>query len=242
MRSDHLPFPMPERPHSLIQEWRDLTFLHWEVDPNQLAAYIPDGLEIDLFEGKAYVGTIPFMMKNIRPRLTIPLPGISNFPEFNVRTYVKRNGKSGILFLTLDAKSRITCFYAPRAYGLPYNYSKGKVIVQGESHRWNTIRPDGTHSFSGFCSPIGPENTPQPNSIEEFLFEKYCLYVTNNNHLFIAHVQHEPWVYRGGEVTILENDLTDSFDLGITDSLKPDLVHMSKGVKVFTWSNERVGQ
>jgi len=188
------------------------------------------------------VGTIPFMMKNIRPRLTIPLPGISNFPEFNVRTYVKRNGKSGILFLTLDAKSRITCFYAPRAYGLPYNYSKGKVIVQGETHRWNTIRPDGTHAFSGFCSPIGSECIAQPNSLEEFLFEKYCLYVTNKNRLFIANVQHDPWLYREGRATILENDLTDSFNLDISDSLKPDLVHMAKGVKVFTWSNERVEQ
>ena len=55
MRSDHLPFPMPERPHSLVQEWKDLTFMHWEVDPVKLAKYIPDGLEIDLFEGRAFI-------------------------------------------------------------------------------------------------------------------------------------------------------------------------------------------
>ena len=58
---------MPEPPHALNQEWRNLTFMHWEVDPARLAPYIPEGLELDLFEGKAYVGTIPFEMKKVRP-------------------------------------------------------------------------------------------------------------------------------------------------------------------------------
>ena len=81
MRSDHLPFPMPDRPYSLVQEWKNLTFMHWEVDPEKLARYIPEGLEMDLFEGKAFIGTIPFMMTNVRPRLAFTMPGISTFPE-----------------------------------------------------------------------------------------------------------------------------------------------------------------
>ena len=87
-RSDHLPFPMPSTPHALNQEWRNLTFMHWEVDPARLAPYIPEGLELDLFEGKAYVGTIPFEMKKVRPRLLPWVPGISNFPEFNILSLI----------------------------------------------------------------------------------------------------------------------------------------------------------
>ena len=139
MRTDHLPFPMPDRPHALNQEWRHLTFLHWRVDPEKLAPYIPEGLEIDLHEGQAYVGTIPFLMKNVRPRWAISVPGISTFPEFNIRTYVKNGGKGGVLFLTLEAQSRITCSYAPRAYSLPYRYSKGRVKVQGSTYRLSLI-------------------------------------------------------------------------------------------------------
>ena len=30
--SEHLPFQMPSRKHTLSQEWRDLTFMHWEID------------------------------------------------------------------------------------------------------------------------------------------------------------------------------------------------------------------
>ena len=61
---EHVPFPMPDRPHALSQEWRNLIFMHWEVEPSNLEPYIPENLELDLFEGKAYVGTIPFQMKN----------------------------------------------------------------------------------------------------------------------------------------------------------------------------------
>ena len=99
MRRDHLPFSMPNRSHSLIQEWRHLSFLHWEVDPNKLKQYIPEGIEIDFFEGKSFVGVIPFLMKNVRPRFLPAVPGISTFPEFNIRTYVKKYGKAGVLFL-----------------------------------------------------------------------------------------------------------------------------------------------
>ena len=93
MRTDHLPFPMPERKHSLNQNWKSLTFMHWEVSPDFLRKHLPDDLEIDLFEGKAYVGTIPFRMERVRPRFLPPISFISNFPEFNIRTYVKKNGK-----------------------------------------------------------------------------------------------------------------------------------------------------
>ena len=88
MRTDHLPFAMPDRAYSLDQEWKFLTFMHWEVDQEKLAKYIPDGLEIDLYEGRAYVGVIPFVMSNVRPRIAFSVPGISTFPEINIRTYV----------------------------------------------------------------------------------------------------------------------------------------------------------
>ena len=90
LRTDHLPFPMPASPHALSQEWRNLTFMHWKVDPARLEPYIPAGLTLDLHEGQAYVGTIPFEMRKVRPRGWPWVPGVSNFPEFNVRTYVFR--------------------------------------------------------------------------------------------------------------------------------------------------------
>jgi len=238
IRSDHLPFPMPDRPHALSQEWRNLTLLHWEVDPVQLTPYIPDGLELDLFEGKAYIGTIPFEMKNVRPRLLPSVPGISNFPEFNIRTYVTKDGKGGVLFLTLDAHSRITCSYAPYAYGLPYRYAKCQFTKNDEYYRWSSKRESDGVVLRGNARAKGELMQAKPDSLEEFLFERYSLYVEHKGTLHIAHTQHDPWTFQEGEANIEENSLTANYNLDIEDVLNPDLVHLSDGVYVHTWSIE----
>ena len=173
LRSDHLPFAMPSSKHALSQEWRYLTFMHWEVSIEKLQPHIPNDLEIDLFDGKAYVGTIPFLMKNVRPRLLPAMPGISTFPEFNVRTYVKKNGKAGVLFLTLDAQSRITCYHAPRKYGLPYRYAKCKITNQGDVYKWKSRRISDGAILSGQSQSKGDLMVAEKGSLEEFLFERY---------------------------------------------------------------------
>ena len=173
---DHLPFPMPDRPHALVQEWRNLTFMHWEVSPEKLQPHIPEGLEIDLFDGKAYVGTIPFQMRNVRPRLLPSVPGISTFPEFNVRTYVTKNGKPGVLFLTLDAQSRVTCFYAPRKYGLPYRYAKCRLKIDENRYSWVSKRSSDGVELEGEATATGEKRIAKKGTLEEFLFERYSLH------------------------------------------------------------------
>ena len=239
MRTDHLPFPMPERKHSLNQNWKGLTFMHWEVDPNILRKHIPNDLEIELFQGKAYIGTIPFKMENVRPRLLPSVSLISNFPEFNIRTYVKKNGKSGVFFLTLDAQSHVTCFYAPFAYSLPYRYAKCNFEKNDEGgYNWYSKRKKNGVSLKGKSISKGPILQAEKNSLEEFLFERYCLYVHHKGKTCRAYTYHEPWKYRIGEAEIIENTLTESYDLQIKDIFNPDLVHISEGVEVLTWNIE----
>ena len=238
IRTDHLPFPMPNTPHALSQEWRNLTFMHWEVDPELLAPYIHEGLELDLFEGKAYVGIIPFQMKKVRPRLLPWVPGISNFPEFNIRTYVTKDGKGGVLFITLDAQSRITCTYAPRAYGLPYRYAKCKFAAKDGAYTWKSKRTSDGAALRGESRGIGEMLEAQPGTLEEFLFERYSVYSVHKGTLRIAHTKHDPWVFQEGEATVEENSLTEVYNLGIDDVLKPDMVHVSSGVYVHTWPIE----
>ena len=237
--SNHVPFPIPDRPHALSQEWRNLTFMHWEVEPIKLEPHIPDGLELDLFEGKAYFGTIPFQMKNVRPRFLPAVPGISTFPEFNIRTYVKKNGIPGVLFLTLDAQSRITCWHAPRAYGLPYRYAKCNLKRKGEIFIWKSKRVSDGAILDGECKLVGEEMQATNNSLEYFLFERYSLYTELNGKLHMAYTLHEPWKFYAGEISLANNSLTESYDLGI-DVMKPDYVHASYGVRVLTWPIQEV--
>ena len=236
---EHVPFPMPDRHHALSQEWRNLTFMHWEVEPSNLEPYIPDGLELDLFEGKAYVGTIPFQMRNVRPRFLPAVPGISTFPEFNIRTYVKKNGIPGVLFLTLDAQSRVTCWHAPRAYGLPYRYAKCRLKTSDNSFAWHSKRVSDGVTLEGECRHIGEKTQAEPNTLEYFLFERYSLYTELNGILHRAYTLHKPWVYQEAEVSLTKNSLTESYNLGI-DVMNPQYVHSSAGVYVLTWSIEEV--
>ena len=147
---DHIPFPMPESRWILRQNWKKLTFLHWEVDPDILRHHLPDGLEIDLHHGKAYIGCIPFVMENVRPYPLPPVPGVSTFGEFNIRTYVTKNGVPGVFFLTLDAKSRVTCFYAKWKYGLAYRYAK--AFVKGtldQGYTWSPVVQEAALASKG---------------------------------------------------------------------------------------------
>ena len=241
----HLPFPMPSRSHALTQEWRNLTFMHWEVDINKLQPHIPDGLEIDTYDGKAFVGVVPFIMKNVRPRWFFPVPFISTFPEFNVRTYVKKDGIPGVFFLTLEAKSMITCSYATEAYGLPYNYAKGRVVSKDNTVSWQSRRKAGDMGLSGSTTISGPQSRAQQGSLEEFLFERYSLYTSKGGSIMRGYTHHEPWEFCSAEVMLTDNSLTKSFDFGIADHSTPDLTHYSDGVYVRTYSiemSERIGE
>jgi len=233
----HLPFPMPNRSFALSQEWRDLTFMHWKVDPKRLKPHLPDGLEIDFFQGDAYVGVIPFVMKNVRPKSLPSVPGISTFAEFNIRTYVVKDGQPGVFFLTLDAKSLMTCFYAPRAYGLAYRYAKAKVKKQGETLHWHSRRTSDGVQLIGSSTPSGSIQTADSATLEHFLFERYCLYTEHKGCLRRAYVYHQPWNFHEAEVNLETNSLLESYDMGL-DVLAPDLVHYSKGLPVKTWSIE----
>ncbi len=233
---DHIPFPMPESRWILRQNWKKLTFLHWEVDPDILRHHLPNGLEIDLHHGKAYVGCIPFVMENVRPYPLPSVPGVSTFGEFNIRTYVTKNGVPGVFFLTLDAKSRVTCFYAKWKYGLAYRYAK--AFVNGtldEGYTWSSRRSKGGVGLKGFAKKCSELRQAQEGSLEYFLFERYSLYTIHKGRLHHGYTHHSKWWYADAVADVQQNTLIESYNLGIQDATKPELMHMSEGVEVVTW-------
>ena len=165
----------PNQQVVMRQDWHHLLFLHWEIPPSELQALLPAGLDLDTFEGKAYVGLVPFTLTGVRPILTPPLPWISSFHEVNVRTYVHRNGRDpGVWFFSLDASSSIAVAAARAAYKLPYfhshiDFSASSEAICAERHARNTrasrlarvlsrrtLRPlhhrRGTQSLSRACA------------------------------------------------------------------------------------------
>src|SRR5690242_15532173 len=101
--SDHRPWPLPQTPWIMVQIWHDLLFAHWPIPPEVMRQHVPSELRLDVFDGTAWIGIVPFHMSDVRPRWVPPLPGLSRFPELNVRTYVTIDNKPGIYFFSLDA-------------------------------------------------------------------------------------------------------------------------------------------
>src|SRR5215216_5561646 len=116
----HRPWPLPNRPWVMAMQWHDLLFMHWPVHASVLRPYIPPALELETFDGTAWLGITPFRMEGARPRLFPPLPWFSAFPELNVRTYVTAEGKPGVWFFSLDASNPLAVRGARYLFHLPY--------------------------------------------------------------------------------------------------------------------------
>lgn len=199
----------------MYQKWRDLSFLHISIDPDEMQKVLPKGLTVDTFPDaagneRAWLGLVPFWMKGIRRRGLSAIPGLSSFPETNVRTYVHRNGKEpGVWFFSLDAANPIACAYARRFFALPYHDARMLVDNSDPAH----IKYACTRSEDGsYCNatvqvqlPVAP---PQPGSLEFFLIERYLLYSVRKGSLFSGRVFHKPYPLKAAELHGCSEDLT----------------------------------
>jgi uncharacterized protein YqjF (DUF2071 family) len=105
---------------SMLQRWSTISFLHWRVEPAQMRSLVPPELEIDTFDGSAWVGLIPFRM-HMRFPFDVPIPLLSSYPETNVRTYVlDPSGRRGLWFFSLDVSKAAAAVVARIGFGLPY--------------------------------------------------------------------------------------------------------------------------
>jgi uncharacterized protein YqjF (DUF2071 family) len=234
----------PGQPVLMHQNWHHLLFLHWEVPAAELQKLIPPQLTIDTFDGKAYVGLVPFTLSGVRPVMTPPLPWISSFHEVNVRTYVHRDGRDpGIWFFSLDASSMIAVAAARAAYKLPYFQSDIEFAAAKEisfASKRNDER--GTMPANGhfrYKPTDGVVTNAAPGTIDYFLLERYVLYSRDEDHnLFRARVYHQPYPMQ--RVDVLELDETLIWAAGIKRSESVASRHYASEVNVKVYPLERV--
>lgn len=183
---------------TMRQEWRDLTFLHITADPDEIQRRLPKGLTVDTFDGKAWVGLVPFHMRGIRPTWGPAAPWLSAFPETNVRTYAHRDGKEpGVWFFSLDAARWLACRYARLFFGLPY-FHAGMTVELGETIHYRSGREGVDIEIS--ARPYGDLRTAEPGSLDYFLLERYLLYAERAGRLYTGRVFHPPYPYRDVEI------------------------------------------
>ncbi|HLJ91004.1 MAG TPA: DUF2071 domain-containing protein [Candidatus Angelobacter sp.] len=235
LQTGHRPIPMPSGPWIMKQNWHDLLFAHWEVSPQQLRPLVPMPLELDFFEGRAYVAVAPFHMSGIRARFLPPVPGTSRFPELNVRTYVHYKGISGVYFFSLDAANRPAVWGARTAYNLPYFYAEMSSQQAENGIVYRSKRLDGPYraEFRGRYWPVSDPVRRLPGSLEHFLTERYCLYAFRGRQLRRASIHHLPWPLQDAAAEIDLNTMAEA--AGITLPASKPLLHFSRFLEVLIW-------
>ena len=231
----HRPWPLPPADRWLMgQTWDDLLFMHWAVPPEAIRRHVPDALELDIFDGSAWLGITPFRVTGLRLRGTPPPPFLSRFLELNARTYVVRDGKPGIWFFSLDASSRLAVAGARRGYRLPYFHARMRATPEGDAIRYASDRQTSGERparFGARYGPTGPQFNAAPGTLDHFLTERYCLYTVDAGRTFCADIHHRPWPLQPAEAEIEENTMAPP---GIPVEGEP-LLHYAARQDVVIW-------
>jgi hypothetical protein len=230
-------WPSDQKGWIMRQTWEHLLFAHWVVPFDVLRKLVPDSLQIDTFEGQAWVSIIPFMMTGVRLRGLPPIPFTTTFPEINVRTYVKLGQKSGIYFLSLDASKPMITAIAKQWYRLPYARAAMQVVQEREglhfqSRRWG--KPDGAEAFHASYRPVSDCFFAESGTLEYWLTERYTLFCecSRSKKIFHADVYHEPWRLQKASLELQENTMTHAaFSL----EGAPQLALYARGVQSLVW-------
>lgn len=233
----------PSRPWALRMIWRDLLFAHWPIRPEVLCDRLPEGLELDTLDGWAWLGIVPFRMSGIRPRCMPPIPGLSAFPELNVRTYVVAESKPGVWFFTLDATSRVAVRAARRFFHLPYCDATIQCNLGADGWiDYRSRRIDRLYKpaeFSARYRPIGPTTETVDDPLANWLTARYCLYAADlRGGLWRGEIGHAPWQLQFAEAVFDTNTMAAALD--ITLPATEPLLHFSRRLDVVAWTLDRV--
>jgi len=246
----------PHQSPAMFQEWKDLLFLHSTCDPELLQGFLPPDLTLDTFQGKAYLGFVPFQMRHVRPA-NIPIlnqlsiPKIGNFLETNVRTYVTHpQFGPGVWFFSLDANSFLPCYIARKLFSLRYMHSNQmhyneKQQIQKEQIHYSGTRNPHQHlpqvwegnppeltTYDIEFQPIGSPQLAEPNSLNFWLHERYRLYsATPSGQLLTARVWHEPYQIQSIKTTSLSLE----FQSNILNEPRWNIQTYSPGVQVLAY-------
>lgn len=213
----------------VLQDWHTVSFLHWRCDPDDVASLLPRGLTPDVLDGSAWVGLTPFVVRRFRAPLLPPVPGLSDYPETNLRTYVRGpEGRDGLWFLSLDVSSLPSVVGARAGLGAPYCWAdlsvdRGDGVIRYEGRR----RHGPSASYRLEVQPTSPPLAVPPHPVAE-LVGRWRAYTRHLRRLWVVPVEHEPWPVQEARLLHCEQSVTTAG--GLPDLGPPELVHFAESV------------
>lgn len=230
-------WPAPKSPWVMRMTWSELLFAHWEIEPRLIEPLLPPGLTLDRWDGKAWIGVVPFLMSKVAPRCCPPLPRLNRFLELNVRTYVTYRDKPGVWFFSLDAENPVAVRVARSTFYLPYMDST--MALRKDESGMISYRSDRTHRgapaarFEAIYQSTGEPIDARPGTLEHWLTARYCLYSANRrNVLFRGEIDHRPWVLEKATCTVRQN--TMGLPYGFDLASAPHLL-FAQPLTVYAW-------
>jgi uncharacterized protein len=217
------------------QTWQDLLFAHWPIAAEHLRRWVPEPLSIDTFGGSAWLAVTPFRIAGLRARGLPALPGLSRFPELNVRTYIAAK-KPGVYFFSLDAGNPLAVAFARRFYNLPYYRAEIHARAFGNGFSYRSRRLGGASELEAFYEPSGDVFQSVPGTLEHFLTERYCLYTVKDGDVFRTDIDHVPWPLQPASAEFRRNTMAEQ--IGVTLAVPP-LLHFARHLEVRVWLPER---
>lgn len=247
IRTSHRPRPLPSGRWELTQRWNDLLLAHWPVPALALTPLLPEGLQVDTFQGMGWLGIAPFWMDRIKVRSLPMIPGARNFPALNLRTYVReqRTGVQGVYFFSLDTGNLLAAMAGRAFYHLPCHWADMRLEQTTEreftfySSRLLSTRPV---VFKARYRGLGPTRKLaeiRNGTLEHFLMERSCLFTRNHAGLPIrANLRHVSWPLEEAEAEIEVNGLAES--IGICLPNREPVLYYSRRQAVYIWPAELV--
>lgn len=237
-QNPHRQWPVSRQPWILRMQWHDLLFMHWPIPAAAIRAYIPPALEIDTFDGSAWIGVVPFRMADVAPRFVPAVPWLSAFAELNVRTYVTIGGKPGVWFFSLDAENPIAVELARDFFHLNYYTARMQCLRRGDLVQYTSARNHRgapPAAIAATYRPTGPVYYARPGSLDAFLTDRYCLYMANRRgRVGRGEIHHGPWPLQPAEVAIEQNTMTRQIGLALPDTTP--VLHFAQRVDMVAWA------
>jgi uncharacterized protein YqjF (DUF2071 family) len=231
----HRPWSVPDRPWVMTQTCHDLLFAHWPIKTRDIRTRVPAAFELDLYKGTAWIGIVPFHMTNVAPRGLPSLPWVSEFPEINVRTYVRADNRPGVYFLSLDAGSALAVQATRLLLNLPYYSASMRVEPYGAVVHYDSRR-DGTDAamFTATYGPTGPAVLAAEGSLDHFLTERYCLYhVDHSGAPYRLDIHHPRWPLQPAAADLTRNSMAEVNGIALPD--RTPLLHYVKRQDMVAW-------
>ncbi|MBW8348799.1 DUF2071 domain-containing protein [Bacillus sp. IITD106] len=239
-KTEHRPYPLPSKYWIMRQKWRDVLFMHLPIKPEKLQPYIPSAIEIDTFDGYAWLGVVVFKIDGIYPRGFPPVSIRPAFPEINLRTYVRCNDKPGIYFLSLDVDDWTSYTLAKRWLHVPYHPAKISIQKKKQSYQFESIRNRNNQIIcKGSYTPLSGIYYPENMTLDHWLTERYCFFSNDiKSNIYCLDIHHTPWPLQKAVSDIYTNKLFSPFHFDLTDGTP--IFHYSKGVDALVWNIKKL--